>query len=393
MASSLNLARSPFVNRRPLVRTGRLLAVIGAGLLIVNGVLFWRYLSSSADLRGRLREVRAQRNEESQALREIERELRSFDLENQNQRVRFLNEKIAQRSFGWSQLFEELGHVLPRDVKLYNLSPSVERRRRRRGEPQSEDWERVVLVLSGVAKETEPLLELIDGLFEHPAFQEPRLSAESRDENGQIRFELTAIYLSERDGIESTALETETRPGMPVPSQVEAVASSERDTDLGVTGADPVSGTDPVSPSERDAVRTADQGSAIEDLDRDAAATELPGAESGAGRVVPGVEPVTLEPRARREGSQTGSSQRTLPPGLPSSAPRSSSSRPGISNGARTGESAVPIPGSQSSGFLPEPRDLPSIPRPGSEDPGRTSPRPVAPQRDASSPPGSGVGR
>ena len=82
---SLNLAREPFVNERPLRRISRTLWVLGIALALINAFLFWRYLSGSSELRGQIRETRAAISEEQQILAALDRDLAAFDLDDQNQ--------------------------------------------------------------------------------------------------------------------------------------------------------------------------------------------------------------------------------------------------------------------------------------------------------------------
>lgn len=190
--ASLNLARAPFVNERPLRRIAAATLVLGVALLLVDLLLFSRYLFSSADLRGQLREVRSEIGAERSAIREFEGRFQQLDLPALNARVEFLNTKIEERTFGWGLLFERLGQVLPPRVRIEQLTPKVERERReaRSAKP------RVELQVKGEAETGEGMLEMLDALFAHPAFEGPVLQSESRDDKtGGYRFQLSVFYL------------------------------------------------------------------------------------------------------------------------------------------------------------------------------------------------------
>jgi hypothetical protein len=194
----LNLSRRPFVNKRPVTRAAVLLWGLGFLLLLTNVFSFWSYLESSREKRAEVKAHQGLIVAESAAIAQREGQVARLDLARQNDEVSYLNGKIAQRTFSWSQLLDRLAEVLPNDVRLQRLAPRgladdreerQVRRLSRRGEP-----DRVVLQVDGQAKSDEALLELVDNLFADPAFVEPNLTREAH-ENGLIRFNLTVGYL------------------------------------------------------------------------------------------------------------------------------------------------------------------------------------------------------
>jgi Tfp pilus assembly protein PilN len=229
----LNLARRPFVNSRPVTRVALLLGGAGLLLLLGNVSLFWSYFAGSENLRGELRAVREQSDTERETIARLEGQVASLDLGRQNEQVEFLNGKIAERTFSWSLLFDRLAAVLPGDVRLARLTPTADERRDaagsrrtfrsgRRGEGGAAAGERVNLELSGEARNYEALLRFVDNLFSHPAFEEPNLTREDRDDDGLITFNLEVVYLpGTPDAAAATAtaataaLSTASAPGAP----------------------------------------------------------------------------------------------------------------------------------------------------------------------------------
>lgn len=199
----LNLARRPFLNTRPVNRVSLGLWILGGLLLLGNVTLFWSYLSGSTEKRADLARMREQVEHERQNVGKLEAQLAGLDLGQQNEQVEYLNRKIAERTFSWSLLFDRLAEVLPDDVRLMQLQPapiggderSGVRAGRRRGEPLSSD--RVPLIIQGEARNDEALLQFVDNLFAHRAFDNPDLAQESRDEENQnrVRFDLRVTYL------------------------------------------------------------------------------------------------------------------------------------------------------------------------------------------------------
>lgn len=198
----LNLSRRPFLNTRPVTRVALLLWLFGALLLLGNVTLFWNYLSGSTEKREELARMEKQVEKEQESVGSLEARLAGLDLEKQNEQVEFLNRKIAERTFSWSLLFDRLTETMPDNVRLIQLQPGAiggdERQRTRtdasRAAPLASD--RVPLIIAGEAKSDEELLQFVDNLFAHTAFDNPNLLEEARTEdNSRIQFTLHVIYL------------------------------------------------------------------------------------------------------------------------------------------------------------------------------------------------------
>lgn len=195
--SAPNLAARPFVNRRPVRRATLLLWISGGLLLFGNLALYWNHFTGFSDRRQRLVDLQQKIESASAEIDELEAELRGLDLAAQNRQVGFLNAKIAERTFPWSELFDRLGEVLPRQVRLYRLTPRVVRdsggsglRADRPGRGE------VLLNLDGAAETDDALLAFVDALFAHEAFGSPDLGREARKEKrGVVEFSLSVSYL------------------------------------------------------------------------------------------------------------------------------------------------------------------------------------------------------
>lgn len=213
----VNLARRPFENTRPVVRTAAILWLVGGGLLVLNLWLYWSHYTGFSETRNELATVRAQITARESELDRLEKEVQGLDLGQQNQRVAFLNYLIAKRIFPWSRLFERLERVLPDNVRLNSVVPEVEeidfdrapttRRnsRSRRGRSTASRAvlldrrpDEVVLQLSGVAGDDDALLDFLDLLYDDPAFRRPVLASERRDPaNNSIVFSLDTVFLTD----------------------------------------------------------------------------------------------------------------------------------------------------------------------------------------------------
>ncbi len=199
--STLNLARRPFANLRPLRRLGIALWAVGGLAVLTAGWLFVSYLIGSSEKRAALDRLEDQRAQESQRLSGLRAQLARFELATQNREVGYLNERIAERTFAWSRLFDDLAEVLPWNVRIVSLSPLsiTPARRDTRGQRSSEPGEEFALRLVGGARDGEALLIFVDRLFAHPAFGHPNLENERRAD-AEVHFALTVTYRPRREG-------------------------------------------------------------------------------------------------------------------------------------------------------------------------------------------------
>lgn len=198
-AGSLNLSSRPFINTRPVTRVSILLWVLGLLLLLGNASLFWSYRSGSAEKLAELERLEQDAQRQQQTVTQLEQRLASLDLEQQNRQVRYLNRKIAERTFSWSLLFDRLAEVLPNDVRLTRLAPQPLGRQEagREGEEAEEPLDdRVLLVINGRSRSDEALLDFVDRLFAHSSFEEPDLPRETREEgDDQVEFDVRVTYI------------------------------------------------------------------------------------------------------------------------------------------------------------------------------------------------------
>ena len=203
---AVNLASRPFANTRPLRRVAVLLWLVGAVLAAIAGTLYWRSFFGIEGGREKIAAVDRDLANERRRLAEAEAELAGMDLVRQNVEAEYLQARLRERTFPWSDLFEHLAGVLPRKVRLVSLSPQagaevrggsrtgVAAVLRSRRASSVASGSRVYLQMSGVAANDEALTDLLDRLFASQWFANPSLPSERRD-SGQIGFSLGVTYL------------------------------------------------------------------------------------------------------------------------------------------------------------------------------------------------------
>jgi hypothetical protein len=209
----LNLARRPFLNSRPVVRASLLLWLLGLALLLGNISLFWNYRQRSADKREQITRGDAEIANQQAASAKLRRQLDSFNLEEQNQRVDFLNKQIAERTFSWSALLDRVAERLPHDVRLNRLAPLTgekaekeAQRSRTSTRHTARSSDQVSIAITGETRSDTELLAFVQSLFRAP-FADPDLIREEKMEDGKTsKFEISVQY----------------RPGMPVVADAKA---------------------------------------------------------------------------------------------------------------------------------------------------------------------------
>ena len=190
-----NLASRPFANERPVKRTTLLIWLLALGLLFINVVVYQRHLSGQHEQRQAIQDLEDRTESEQQSIERLETELVSLDLDQQNERVEFLNSQIAKRTFSWSRLFDRLEEILPPDVQLNRVSPRAAEKRHQDTRLGTQSFEELVAIeLNGRAESGDQLLELVDSLFAHESFLVPNLVSEQENEDLTLNFSLQVLY-------------------------------------------------------------------------------------------------------------------------------------------------------------------------------------------------------
>ncbi|MEN8163382.1 MAG: hypothetical protein ABFS37_04570 [Acidobacteriota bacterium] len=100
-------------------------------------------------------------------------------------RIELVNEVLAEHRFSWSDLLDHLAEVLPWQVRVVSVSPSL-----------GDDG--VTLALEAVSKDRDGFLEFLDRLVADPSFDDPLPSREDWPESGQSSeyvFKMRVVYL------------------------------------------------------------------------------------------------------------------------------------------------------------------------------------------------------
>ncbi len=183
-----NLAARPFLDVRPVWLTGALLATLA---LILSGLSLAEFVSAHGKeiaATALLRRTQARRAELAAQVDAGNRELAAVGWKKLQGETTSLQVVVGRRRLVWSQLLADLERVTPWDVRLVQITPTVDK-----------DGN-VLLELKGLATGRDAWLKLLAVLFTDARFSEPLPRSEEAPSatNGKgYRFTLTVRYWPE----------------------------------------------------------------------------------------------------------------------------------------------------------------------------------------------------
>lgn len=122
----LNLAKQPYRDYRPVYAVVVVMSLLIAVLMLNNIDTYYRYKTETKTTRATIAKLEQQAEQENARAKAADNQLRSFDLTALGNETRFINARLAERAFSWSELLDRLEDVIPKDVRLHNISPSFQ---------------------------------------------------------------------------------------------------------------------------------------------------------------------------------------------------------------------------------------------------------------------------
>jgi hypothetical protein len=156
-----NLARSPFVDSRPIWITGAVLGVLALALTLVNVLQFFSARGQETTLRARMATLRVKREALRKDVEDAGRRLGAVDWKRLDGEVASVSGVVGKRRLAWSDLLSDLERVVPWDVRLVSISPAFN------------DKGEITVVLRGVASSRQAWLNLLARCFADDHFSEP----------------------------------------------------------------------------------------------------------------------------------------------------------------------------------------------------------------------------
>jgi len=167
-----NLASKPQLNTRP-VWFVTICATFLA--LLIGAVDLNIYLKSTRNLGVQISEKESLESRREELITELREQVDSLDTvpwKGLIRRVSSVNLILGEHRFSWVHLLDDLGRVLPWQVRLISIVPG-----------QDEDG--INLLLKAVSQDREGFLKFLDALVRDPCFSEPSPSRETWPESGQ----------------------------------------------------------------------------------------------------------------------------------------------------------------------------------------------------------------
>ena len=178
----LNLAARPYRDYRPVYAVVVVVSLITAWLMLNNIDTYYQYMAATRDTRGDISKLEQQTQTERQKADTVERRLRTLDLRLLDGQTKFINAKLRERSFSWSVLLDELETILPRDVRIQSISPTV-----------SPTGGAVNLSLTLEGKAADGMTTVLERLLHDPQFSNPFPTSETVA-NGMYEFGINVKF-------------------------------------------------------------------------------------------------------------------------------------------------------------------------------------------------------
>lgn len=161
MTRRLNLSTRPFQQVRPVWVTSLALAFVAVALISASLAEFITAKGAEKSASLQLQRLQARRSELAGRVDKANRQLATVKWKKLQTETASLQEVVARRKLVWSQLLADLERVVPWNVRLVSIMPSVD--------PKGG----IKVVLIGYATDREAWLKLLATLFADDRFSDP----------------------------------------------------------------------------------------------------------------------------------------------------------------------------------------------------------------------------
>lgn len=157
----LNLAARPYRDYKPLYAVVVVASLLIALLMLNNVETYYRYVTETQATRDRIAKLERQAADEHNRAVAADNQLRAFDVIALDNETRFINARLAERAFSWSELLDRLEDVMPREVRIRTISPSFSK------------TAAVHLEMACESKTASGMLDSLNALQHDPQFMNP----------------------------------------------------------------------------------------------------------------------------------------------------------------------------------------------------------------------------
>lgn len=188
MRLDVNLASRPYEDTRQFwLRWGTgvaLVAIVTLALLSETAV-GWYYARQDRQMIAKIRAQIASRDQERSLAQAF---LDKPENRSVRDRSQFLNELIERKAFSWTQIFEELERVMPKNLHVVSIHPELD---------ENNELE-IKLVVAG--ESADRAIELVRHMEQSPRFRQPQITSQnaqiaSQNTGDKVEFGITAGYI------------------------------------------------------------------------------------------------------------------------------------------------------------------------------------------------------
>lgn len=184
----LNLAARPYRDYRLVWIVVAIVSLVTAVLMIANINTAYRYFVNTRETREKIASIEQDTAVELARGKQIEAQLRAVNLRSLALQTRYINVQIAERAFSWSGLLDDLERVMPKNVRLVSLNPTVDK----------DGTIRITMTLQG--KSSRAVIDTINRLQSNPHFQRPFPRSQTTDAE-ITAFGITTEYVPRPRGV------------------------------------------------------------------------------------------------------------------------------------------------------------------------------------------------
>jgi Tfp pilus assembly protein PilN len=168
----LNLAGRPYRDYRPLYAVVVVTSILIAIMLLNNIETGYRYVRETRTTREKIAQIENQIEAENRRTDDANQRLRGVNIKQLAEQTQFVNARLAERAFSWSELLDRLERVIPDDVRIESISPAFGKNGI------------VHLTMQASAKNGDSMTRTIDRLNHDPHFASPFPTSEERTDTG-----------------------------------------------------------------------------------------------------------------------------------------------------------------------------------------------------------------
>ncbi len=208
-----NLASAPVVNYTLHFIGCVVLAAITITFAVWNGISLVQWKKENDALKKKIAQQSAQTAELQHQSNDFQKQINAIKTPAFVSETEFFNQAIKRRVFSWTELLDEFERLLPKNVRMISVSPSIQQ-------------ERIGIRLDVSARSLDDIVELITAFQSSPNFSNVVFRSERDQDDGQLGANVSMDYFP--GGIKPPLLKSRDPVARPIASPVERPAAKEK---------------------------------------------------------------------------------------------------------------------------------------------------------------------